>query len=100
MLRDYSVYLYLTKTLTPPPETCEDLEFIVRAESAEEALRLALSAKDQKGAWNDWRLFELNVQEILRAERFPEERAAVLSGPTPQSLVRQKPKKFLGLFRI
>src|SRR4051794_26118549 len=100
VLRDYSVDLYLTKTSEPPPDICEELGFIVRAASVEKALELAISANDQNGSWSDWRLFELNVQEISRVETFPEERPAVLTAPTQQSLVRHKPKKFLGLFRI
>jgi hypothetical protein len=69
MMRDYSVNLYVTDTNERSPESCDELEFIVRAASLQQAFDLALKKKEEAQAWNRFRVFEADAQEIRGKKR-------------------------------
>ena len=97
MLRDYSIDLYLTRSDDRSPGSCDEVSFIVRARSIEDALQLAEAMRRNDARWDGWRLFEANVQEITRSESketFP----CVLRGPFSQPLVRHERKMLFGFF--
>jgi hypothetical protein len=90
MLRDYSADLYLTRSEERTPDACEEVAFVLRAHSIEEATQLAIAALRKEEAWIGWRLFELNAQEIQPVAHRKTDSAGVLSGPTRQALIRKR----------
>jgi hypothetical protein len=90
MLRDYSADIYLSRSEERTPDACEEVAFILRASSLEEATQLAIAALRREAVWSGWRLFELNAQEIRAVDHRKEDVACVLSGPTTQTLIRKR----------
>ena len=90
MLRDYSVDLFISRSEQRAPDACEEVAFILRARSLEEATQLAIAALHKEVVWSGWRLFELNAQEIQAVERRTEDHPCVLSGPSKRNLIRKR----------
>lgn len=99
MIRDFSVDLYVTDSEERSPGSCDELGFIVRASSVQHALDLALKKKAEAHEWYQFRVFEANAQEIERSPLSDVEAAYVITGPHPQSLVREKKRSIFGFLK-